>query len=208
MKPPRIAELILAGFLGDQSLEQAVLGDFHEEWVARMLRDGEGSANRWYWRQALETVPYLFAAWIRLAHWSGGRSMAIAVVMAFIVVTGLSVITGSMMSVFFSALGVPLEHWSARLAWTVVPIACLCAAGAVAARIARRAPLASVAAFGVFLLSFQVLLLVARPEPQPHWNFYVVLTFMLPAVMSGGVLATRSRHDKSIVGRRDDAGRR
>jgi hypothetical protein len=63
MSRPPFAERILLGFLADPALGDAILGDLTEEWRTRITRDGRVSANRWYWGQAIRTMPHLLRDW-------------------------------------------------------------------------------------------------------------------------------------------------
>lgn len=51
--PPRRAERLLQAALGDGDEARTVLGDLHEDFVARSLTRGRARASLWYWAEAL-----------------------------------------------------------------------------------------------------------------------------------------------------------
>ena len=61
-RPPRIPEWIL-GFLLSEEDRDEVLGDLHERYVRQRKRTSGPGADRWYWFQALRSLPRL--AWFR-----------------------------------------------------------------------------------------------------------------------------------------------
>lgn len=63
MSRPPFAERLLRGLMPDPALEDAVLGDLTEEWRTRLDRDGRVAAGRWYWGQAIRTMPHLLRDW-------------------------------------------------------------------------------------------------------------------------------------------------
>ncbi|HET9095416.1 MAG TPA: permease prefix domain 2-containing transporter [Candidatus Baltobacteraceae bacterium] len=60
MTPPVIAQALLAAAApaGDYD---SVAGDLHEEYLHRVPIQGVGAANRWYWAQALASIPPLLS---------------------------------------------------------------------------------------------------------------------------------------------------
>ena len=63
MSRPPFAERVLLGFLTDPALGDAIPGDLTEEWQTRITRDGRMYADRWYWGQAIRTMPHLLRDW-------------------------------------------------------------------------------------------------------------------------------------------------
>ena len=51
--PPRLAEKLLAAALRHSEYRESVLGDLHEEYVARSRSAGGVGLRAWYWREAM-----------------------------------------------------------------------------------------------------------------------------------------------------------
>lgn len=67
VQPPRIAVWLLKLFaLGEA---ESILGDLLEEFSLLASKSGVASARRWYWRQAMKTVPQLAGVGFRSAPW-------------------------------------------------------------------------------------------------------------------------------------------
>lgn len=60
MTPPVIAQALLAAAAPPADYD-SVAGDLHEEYVRRVQLTGVGAANRWYWSQALASIPPLLS---------------------------------------------------------------------------------------------------------------------------------------------------
>lgn len=60
MTPPVIAQALLAAAAPPGDYEN-VAGDLHEEYLRRVRAQGVGAANRWYWSQALASIPPLLS---------------------------------------------------------------------------------------------------------------------------------------------------
>ena len=60
MKPPVFARALLAAVASSNDYE-IVAGDLHEEYVGIAQSSGAREANRWYWAQALRSVPSLLS---------------------------------------------------------------------------------------------------------------------------------------------------
>jgi hypothetical protein len=67
--PPRIATWVVSLFTPPEQAE-SILGDLLEEFSSPASKSGMTFARRWYWRQAVKTIAYLFGAGFRDAPWS------------------------------------------------------------------------------------------------------------------------------------------
>ena len=56
--PPRLAEKLLAAALRHSEYRESVLGDLHEEYVARVAERGRRRPRAWYWREAMRLAHY------------------------------------------------------------------------------------------------------------------------------------------------------
>jgi hypothetical protein len=62
---PRWIERLLASCGAERRYRETVLGDLAEEFSIRVEEQGIGVARRWYYREALRSVPHLLRSWIR-----------------------------------------------------------------------------------------------------------------------------------------------
>ncbi len=60
MTPPVLAQALVAATAPPNDYE-SVAGDLHEEYVRLTHCAGEAAANRWYWSQALRSIPSLLS---------------------------------------------------------------------------------------------------------------------------------------------------
>lgn len=60
MTPPLLAQALVAAAAPPCDYE-SVAGDLHEEYLRRVRLLGVGAANRWYWSQALASIPPLLS---------------------------------------------------------------------------------------------------------------------------------------------------
>lgn len=66
--PPRGAAWLISLF-ADQEETDLILGDLSEESFRLAVQSGTASARRWYWRQAVKSVPHLVFASFAAAPW-------------------------------------------------------------------------------------------------------------------------------------------
>lgn len=60
LTPPLIAQALVAAAAPPDDYE-SIAGDLHEEYMRRVARRGVADANRWYWSQALASIPPLLS---------------------------------------------------------------------------------------------------------------------------------------------------
>src|SRR4051812_18540864 len=65
MRPPVAAEALLTSLGARADFREPLLGDLAERFALRVERDGTASARRWYWREAVRTMPHLLGDWAR-----------------------------------------------------------------------------------------------------------------------------------------------
>jgi uncharacterized membrane protein (UPF0136 family) len=82
MTPPVLAQALVAAAAPPNDYE-SVAGDLHEEYVRLARTAGVGAANRWYWAQALGSVPSLLS--YSRAHRSVKTAAATTLVVAGVV---------------------------------------------------------------------------------------------------------------------------
>lgn len=203
MSPPPFAERLLLGFLTDPALGDAILGDLAEEWQTRIARDGRTSADRWYWGQALRTMPYLLREWsvnasrrdvrLRLAGTLAVFAVAAlpaaaAHVMANIKIAVVQVMLGSLSAASDGRMPLTL-NWLG-IAGIPLAVSAICAlAGAyVLGSRSGNAPLVSVCWLGAAWIGVSAAMpLVLR---WPSWYVVALPAVLAVATASGGILAT------------------
>lgn len=201
MSRPPFAERVLLGFLTDPALGDAILGDLTEEWQTRITRDGRMSADRWYWGQAIRTMPHLLRDWcvtatrrdvrLRLAGILVVFGIAVLPAAAAHVMANLSlavarVMLGSLSAVSDGGMPVPL-NWL-EIAGIPLAVSAICAlAGAyVLGSRSRIAPLVSVFWLGAAWIAVSAALPLALRWPS--WYFVALPAVLAVATASGGIL--------------------
>lgn len=78
-QPPSVAVWLISLFAGGEEAE-SILGDLEEEFLLIASQSGVsasgGAAQRWYWRQAIRTVPRLAGLSFRAAPWTTAATVA------------------------------------------------------------------------------------------------------------------------------------
>jgi hypothetical protein len=85
--PPWLAARLLTGIIHTNDRD-ALLGDLHEEYAARASASPSAAA-RWYWNQAIRSLPILLGRRARRGRWLSTLAIAIA---AYVVVGALNAI--------------------------------------------------------------------------------------------------------------------
>ncbi len=67
VQPPRVATWLVNLFT--RAEDESIVGDLFEEFFQLASQSGVAVARRWYWRQTLKSVVYLFCETFRVAPW-------------------------------------------------------------------------------------------------------------------------------------------
>ena len=188
----RRVELLLGALGADAYLREVVLGDLAEEFALRVSRDGPRPARRWYYRESLRVAPFLLRDWWRRLRANDVGSLAAVVVLSSMFLVALELFLQFAVRGLEGALGGrhgPLAsmHRAApgvaalMLAWTAADGV---AAGYVAARLGRRAPLPSAVALGVTWIGVMVL---TQGQAVPLWFRAANAATLLIALVAGAV---------------------
>lgn len=190
MSPPALAESVLRQLIADPNVEHAVLGDLAEAWVDFANSNGVREANRWYWRQAIMTAPYLLLAYWRDTRNGGARGMASAVGAGFV---AMAILSSSGDALLDAVFGSAPEKWSIAAIVTrlVVGAAIGLGSGATSARVSRTVPLVSGVALAVAYLGLAAVATwtVGATVSTPFW---ASLSMIVPGALTVGRMPHRA----------------
>jgi hypothetical protein len=137
-------------------VEHAVLGDLAEAWADCANSNGVREANRWYWRQAIMTAPYLLLACWRDTRSGGALGMAKPVGAGFVAMAVLSSFGDGLFEAVFRSAPEKLSI-AAIVTRFVIGAAIGLGSGATSARVSRTIPLVSAVALAVAYLGLAAL---------------------------------------------------
>lgn len=190
MNPPVLAEALIAA-VAPRCDYESVSGDLHEEYLRVLSLRGAGAANRWYWAQALLSLPSLLSysrtnrsALDRI----GVTLIALAVLVTMLVV--LTLLQVASQALFGSVHQIP--DWM----WLCIDYADAAAFGAVLAGLVRTDGLRVAFLASLFLvLCFVIPAVAGNPHSQAPVAAWIVLCGVIPAMCLGAGLyqAIRSR---------------
>jgi hypothetical protein len=183
--PPIVARLLVIAIAPPRDYD-SVAGDLHEEYLHRATTDGRVAANRWYWSQAIRSIPSLL--WYSRARHSLVPTIAMIILFLVLLATMIisaSLVTGELFDYVYTNLGGSVLAWSCATvfgSWIVAAIF-----GAILSAIMRghshRLMLATAI---VFTLAFVIMpnLGLGPFAPLGPWQ-YMVLFGEVPSVGIG-----------------------
>jgi hypothetical protein len=195
--PPRFIESVLSALGATPEYRDLVIGDLAEEMVLRARYDGEPAARRWYWREALRSIPHLLGNGLREAGYRGIGHLLGLVLTAW---TFVAVICGMTFVIVFRTVVTfwpdfrQIVHGGQGYATFVILGVSMTAfiGGLIAATLNKRAPLTGAVALGVTWAATELTLIaIGRVAPAPFWFPIVVPTLMLSAAVAGGLFHLR-----------------
>lgn len=110
VSPPALAERLLA-WVSDAQIRDHLLGDLHEEYLARLRAPG-AQARRWYWSQALRSLPRLL--WHRLVS-LGLRRLALLVLAYLLALVAVDLWDQHVSRQVVQSLAVRADPWPLNL---------------------------------------------------------------------------------------------
>ncbi len=192
MRPPTLAQALVAAAAPESDYE-IVAGDLHEEYLRIMYLSGAKAANRWYWAQAVLSIPSLLSysrsnesALRRI----GVALIALAVLLAMFFVV---VVIDTLVQTVFGSM-----DRSARWLWFCVNWTDAVVFGAILARLVRTDGLRVAFCAALFLvLCFVIPALAGNPDSQAPLAAWIGLLGVIPAMCIGASLyqAIRRRID-------------
>ena len=188
MTPPRVARVLLAACTSRADYE-SVVGDLEEEYGARVSQEGRLRADRWYWSQALRSLPALLS-YSRTDALPRRRLSSVAIIAAVLMaMLAAKDVLDRVIDLALPHAGLPFPAYYA-LDWTIAAIA-----GSFLAHILRDHPLrfallascGLVAAFGI-----PIALDLSPPIAPPAW---ILLLGTIPSMSAGAAMKrVFSRH--------------
>lgn len=183
MRPPVVAEALIAAVAPPNDYE-SVAGDLHEEYVRYVCLSSTRAANRWYWSQALLSVPSLLS--YSRTHRSALRAVGVGLTVVAVLIAMLLAtvpINILLQAIFGSLARCPLPVWFCA-DWIDAGVF-----GAILALVVRSGGvrLAFWAAL-LLVLSYSVPALLGFPSSQAPLLGWVLLTGTVPAMCAGAGL--------------------
>jgi hypothetical protein len=183
MRPPVLAQALIAAAAPTSDYE-IVAGDLHEEYVRIMHLRGRKAANRWYWAQAVLSIPSLLS--YSRSNRSALRRIGVALIAFAVLVGMLGVIM--LIQVIDQMLFGPLDR-SPEWVWFCVNYADAALFGAILAWLVRRDGLRVAFWASLFLvLCFVVPALAGHPGSQAPLEAWIQLAGAIPAMCIGAGL--------------------
>lgn len=177
MKPPALAQA-LVGAVAPADDYEFVAGDLHEEYVRLLRLSGAKSANRWYWAQALLSIPSLL---------SYSRSPRSTLHRVRIGITTLAVLSLMLVVhvVLSQLLGTSISTW-AFLGFDYTDVMIF---GALLARLVRTGgPRIALFASSFLVFCFVLPALAGHPGSRAPLIAWIVLFGTIPAMCLGASL--------------------
>jgi hypothetical protein len=159
--PPWLATRLLSA-VTRADVRDALLGDLCEEYAVRAA-ESSGAAARWYWSQAIRSVPVLLGHRSRRGRWISTLAIALA---SYVIVGALNAIGTSLAARWFGEL-VSTNYIPAAIVG-LIAIAC----GATVASWVRRS---AGDVLGALVMLVALLLLVFPMDASPVWYQLVFL---------------------------------
>lgn len=181
MTSPHVARVLLAACTPRADYE-CVIGDLEEEYGARVSQEGRLRADRWYWSQALRSLPALLS-YSRTGGPPHRRLSSVATVAALLIaMLAAKDVLDRVIDLALPHAGLPLPAYYV-LDWTIAA-----AAGSFLAHVLRDHPLrlallascGLVAAFGI-----PIALDVSPPITPPAW---ILLLGTIPSMSAGAAM--------------------
>jgi hypothetical protein len=183
MRPPALAQALIAAAAPEHDYE-IVAGDLHEEYLSVLSARGTVIANRWYWAQALLSLPALLT--YSRSNPSVLRRASIALI-AFGVLVAMVVVVSVIETVTETLFG--SASTSSCWVWPFVIYGDAIAFGAVLARLVRSDGVRIAFFASLFLVAcFVVPALAGNPHSQAPLSAWIQLAAVVPAMCFGAGL--------------------
>jgi hypothetical protein len=187
MTPPTLAHALVAAAAPEHDYE-IVAGDLHEEYFRIANSSGAPAANRWYWTQALLSIPSLLS--YSRSNKSALRQAAVVLIAFAVLFTMLAVI--AIIETVFQNSRIPFY------VWVCVNYADAVVFGAILAWLVRTDGLRVTLFASVFLvLCFVIPAVAGHPGSQAPLSSWILLLGAVPVMCIGAGLyqAVRRRID-------------
>lgn len=183
MRPPVLAEALVAA-AAPQTDYQILLGDLHEEYLRFALLDGVRVANRWYWSQALRSIPSLLS----YSRWNLSAIRIVGIALSALAVLASMLFVLAMIETVSPSL-VKSMHQGPTWAWVSLEWIYAATFGAILALIVRTDGLRVAFWSALFLvLCFVIPALAGNPHSQAPLRSWILLWGAIPAMCTGAGL--------------------
>ena len=176
INPPWLATQLLCRVLAAGERD-AVLGDLLEEFALRASVSSRQAA-RWYWSQALRSLPILLGHRARRDRWVSTAAVALA---AYVIVGLLNAVGTSLVQPWLNGRG--------QIRYVVTAIVGLTAI-AVGAHLASRVRPAAGLVLGALVMMVSLLFLVSPVDASPAW-YQLTFLFLGPWAARRGAVGER-----------------
>ena len=198
-QPPRLAESFLASLGAQPEFRDGVLGDLAEELSLRAAWDGARAARRWYYREALRAVPYLFRDWARSLRVRDVTRLIGVVITSYVFMAMIGVTALVVARVVVGAMGLSSAlDWLGRnepisvIANLTIGSVGAALGGYIAGWLHPRAPVVGALALGVaWSAAAMAAVTLAVSTPTPY--LYLTPLMVIPGTIVGGALRARGR---------------
>lgn len=194
MRPPAFAQALVAAAAPTNDYE-IVAGDLHEEYLRIMHLSGTKAANRWYWAQALFSIPSLLS--YSRSDKATMRRVIVALVSLAVLLAMLLVPTAIDMATKTLFGGVDrIPHF----VWCCINYTDAVVFGAILARLVRSDGLRVAFYAALFLvLCFVIPALAGHPGSQAPLATWIQLLAVIPAMCVGaGLYQVMNRREDGV----------
>ena len=182
MRPPTVAQALVAAVAPATDYE-VIAGDLHEEYVRILTTLGATAANRWYWAQALRSIPSLLS--YSRSNASALRRIGVAFTAFGALVAMLVFVTaiGMLLRALFGSDSLPVWFWYCIDSGSAVVF------GAILAILVRSdGPRVAFGASLFLVACFVVPALAGNPHSQAPLGAWIQLWAVIPAMCIGAGL--------------------
>jgi hypothetical protein len=199
--PPRAAERLVSLFVTREETD-FILGDLSEEFSRFAIESGIGAARRWYWRQALKSLPHLVWSAFRASPWSTTFAVMAGFLLRRFVARGPDLVTFAVVEKFeIHRHHFTLYRFLASTALDIEHVITFLLVGCVVALLARRREMAAAIALAMIFGAMAVIGSLAFVIRGGDYAYLLRLSWYFTdslAVVLGAVIVRMLRSNRPI----------
>ena len=177
MNPPFVPRALVAAAAPPSDYD-VIDGDLYEEYLARVRRSGTAKANRWYWSQAVRSIPALLSYSRTKSTLAGALSLTAIVIAVLFCMLFAKDAVDSMID-RLSQHGMPAEAYF-LLDWLIAAVF-----GAILAALVRTRGVRLALGASIFLVVAFALPILAGVSPRLPLVAWILLLGAVPAMTLG-----------------------